>query len=190
MYRKISRKSPPPSALPTRIAATLFSLLAKYVPETKKQKKDRLIKAAAAEVKNLPKDEATKPYFIKHGLNHITNLVESKRAKLVVIAHDVEPIELVVWLPTLCRKMNVPFCIVKSKARLGQLVHKKKTSCIALTDVRKADEPALKQVQDVCNQLFAVFDRKPGGNKLSATTAARVAYIKKLNAERTAALRA
>lgn len=30
-----------------------------------------------------------------------------------MIAHDVDPIELVVWLPALCRKMNVPYCIVK-----------------------------------------------------------------------------
>jgi len=36
-----------------------------------------------------------------------------------VIAHDVDPIELVVWLPALCRKMEIPYCIVKGKARLG-----------------------------------------------------------------------
>ena len=35
------------------------------------------------------------------------------KARLVVIAHDVDPIELVVWLPALCRKMEVPYCIVK-----------------------------------------------------------------------------
>lgn len=32
---------------------------------------------------------------------------------MVVIAHDVDPLELVVWLPALCRKMGVPYCIVK-----------------------------------------------------------------------------
>ena len=37
----------------------------------------------------------------------------------MVIAHDVDPIELVVWLPALCRKMEIPYCIVKGKARLG-----------------------------------------------------------------------
>lgn len=41
------------------------------------------------------------------------------KAQLVVIAHDVDPIELVVWLPALCRKMEIPYCIVKGKARLG-----------------------------------------------------------------------
>jgi len=43
----------------------------------------------------------------------------------VIISHDVDPIELVVWLPALCRKMNIPYCIVKGKARLGHVVHKK-----------------------------------------------------------------
>ena len=39
----------------------------------------------------------------------------------MVIAHDVDPIELVIWLPALCRKMGIPYCIVKGKARLGQV---------------------------------------------------------------------
>ena len=40
------------------------------------------------------KSSAGKPYFVKCGLNHVTSLVEKKKAKLVVIAHDVEPIEV------------------------------------------------------------------------------------------------
>lgn len=41
------------------------------------------------------------------------------------IPNDVDPIELVVFLPALCRKMGVPYAIVKGKARLGTVVHKK-----------------------------------------------------------------
>jgi len=67
---------------------------------------------------------------LKFGLNHITHLVEEKKAKLVIIAHDVDPIETVLWLPALCRKQDVPFCFVKGKARLGKLVNKKNShSC-------------------------------------------------------------
>jgi large subunit ribosomal protein L7Ae len=54
-----------------------------------------------------------------------------------VIASNVDPIELVVWLPTLCRKMDIPYCFVKGKARLGQLVHQKNAAVVALTEVRK-----------------------------------------------------
>lgn len=52
---------------------------------------------------------------IKFGLKHVTTLIEEQKASLVVIAHDVNPIELVVWLPALCRKMGVPYCIMKGK---------------------------------------------------------------------------
>ncbi|KAG5897901.1 hypothetical protein JTB14_017756 [Gonioctena quinquepunctata] len=51
------------------------------------------------------------------GTNTVTKLIEQKKAQLVVIAHDVDPIELVLFLPALCRKMGVPYCIVKGKAR-------------------------------------------------------------------------
>jgi large subunit ribosomal protein L7Ae len=52
--------------------------------------------------------ETKKPCFAKYGLNHVVALVEAKKAQLVVIADDVDPIELVVFLPALCRKMGVP----------------------------------------------------------------------------------
>ena len=62
-----------------------------------------------------------KPTVVKYGINHVTYLMEQGKAQLVVIAHDVDPIELVIWLPALCRKMGIPYCIVKGKARLGQV---------------------------------------------------------------------
>merc|ERR1711898_87467 len=62
--------------------------------------------------------------------------IEEKKAKLVVLAHDVDPIEIVVWLPSLCKARGVPYCIVKSKARLGAVVGKKNATCLAITDVK------------------------------------------------------
>jgi large subunit ribosomal protein L7Ae len=120
-------------------AGQLFRLLKKYQPETREEKKARLLETA--ESKKDGKDtKAKKPTVIKYGLNHVTTLTENKAAKLVVIAHDVDPIELGVWLPALCRKKDVAYCIVKGKSRLGQLVHKKTASCVALTQVRKEDQ--------------------------------------------------
>jgi len=60
--------------------------------------------------------EKKKPVVVKFGINHITTLVEEGKAQMVAIAHDVDPIELVVWLPALCKKMGVPYCIVKARA--------------------------------------------------------------------------
>jgi large subunit ribosomal protein L7Ae len=83
-----------------------------------------------------------------------------------VIAHDVDPIELVVWLPALCRKMDVPYVIVKSKARLGHLVHKKTTSVLAITEVRKEDAAKLEQITSAARLQFndnAAERRRWGG---------------------------
>eukprot|EP00483_Globobulimina_turgida_P001960 UN01962 len=87
-----------------------------------------------------------KKNVIKYGFNHVTNLIESGRAKLVIIAHDVDPIELVLWMPALCVKRNIPFVIFKSKARLGTLVHKKTTACIAICEVDPSDATDFKQI--------------------------------------------
>merc|ERR1712156_1352424 len=50
-------------------AAKLIKLMSKYMPETR----------------------AEKTMHLKFGLNHVTTLVEENKAKLVVIAHDVDP---------------------------------------------------------------------------------------------------
>ena len=115
----------------------------RYRPETKAEKKERLetIAKATAEQKEAAKDK--KPLFIKYGLNHIVALIEAKKASLVVIAHDVDPIELVVFLPALCRKMGIPYVIVKGKARLGTVVHKKTAAVLALQDVKSEDQREL-----------------------------------------------
>jgi large subunit ribosomal protein L7Ae len=122
-------------------AQALFTLLEKYSPETKAAKKQRLLAKAKAGAA-APAD-TKKPLFVKYGLNHVTGLVEQKKAKLVVIAHDVDPIELVLWLPTLCRKKGVPYVIVKGKARLGKVVHQKNAAALAIVDVDAKDKKDL-----------------------------------------------
>merc|ERR1711862_209382 len=82
-----------------------------------------------------------------------THLIEKKGAKLVAIAADVDPIELVVWLPALCRKMEVPYVIVGSKALLGSLV-KKNATCVALTGVRREDLQKFQKLQSTCKSQF------------------------------------
>ena len=106
-------------------ATQLFKLLDKYRPETKQEKKARLDATAKETAEGKTQKDTKKPIFAKYGLNHCVALIEAKKASLVVIAHDVDPIELVVFLPALCRKMGVPYVIVKGKARLGTVVHKK-----------------------------------------------------------------
>jgi len=155
-------------------AQQLFSLLEKYRPETKKEKKQRLLAKANAETK--PAEgaapaaavESKKPKLVKFGLNHITTLVEAKKAKLVVIAHDVDPIELVMWLPTLCRKKGIPYVIVKGKARLGKVVHQKNATALALVDVEPKDQKDLanfiQRATENFNDRYNQHMKMEGGN--------------------------
>ena len=80
--------------------------------------------------------------------------MEQGKAQLVVIAHDVDPIELVVWLPALCRKMNVPYCIVKGKARLGAVVHQKTATALALTNVKNEDKQEFSKIVESVKANF------------------------------------
>lgn len=166
-------------------AAELFRFAQNYRPETKAQKKERLLAAAQAkesgsEAKN------TKPTVVKFGLNHVTALIEQKKAKLVVIAHDVDPIEIVCWLPALCRKFGIPYCIVKGKARLGTLVHQKQATALAFTDIRGEDAAAFQKLSEAVdnkfNKKWEEARRQWGGHIMGAKSQAATAKVEKLKA--------
>ena len=55
----------------------------------------------------------------------MTYLIEKKRGKLVLIAADIDPIETVVFFPSLCKTIEIPYTIMTSKERFGYLVGKK-----------------------------------------------------------------
>jgi len=156
------------TAIDKNQAASLLKLMKKYLPETKDEKKKRLLEMAQQK-KDGQEVKSKKPIVIKFGLNHVTTLIEQKQAKLVVIAHDVDPIELVCWMPALCRKKEVPYCVIKGKSRLGQLVHKKNASCIALTSVRQEDKAELDKLAGNFMALFndnSELKRRWGGGHM------------------------
>ncbi|MDI9620097.1 MAG: 50S ribosomal protein L7Ae [Candidatus Nezhaarchaeota archaeon] len=57
---------------------------------------------------------------VKRGTNEVTKAVERGIAKLVVIAEDVDPPEVVMHLPLLCEERKVPYVYVPSKDKLGE----------------------------------------------------------------------
>lgn len=146
-------------------AKRLFTMMAKYKPETKAEKRQRLKDEAQRKADGKEDKNQSKPQVLKFGLNHVTTLVENKEAKLVVIAHDVSPIELIVFLPDLCKKMDIPYCFVKGKARLGKFVHQKQCTAIAVTDVRQEDMNDLNNLRTYFN---GVYNNNTGIRKVSA----------------------
>ena len=166
------------NVLDKNTAAQAFKLFNNYRPETASEKKERLTKEAAAIAEGKSaKDVSPKPLVVKYGLNHVVSLIENKKPKLVLIANDVDPIELVIFLPALCRKMGVPYAIVKGKARLGTLVHQKTSAVAALTEVSSADESELAKLVSTinANYLDKYDDVKKhwGGGKLGAKAIAK-----------------
>jgi len=57
---------------------------------------------------------------VKKGTNETTKAIERGTSKLVVIAEDVEPPEVVAHLPILCEERNTAYIFVPSKQQLGQ----------------------------------------------------------------------
>jgi len=187
LYQRL--KVPPPInqfnlALDKPTSHSVIKLLEKYRPENKRQHRDRLRQRAEKKVKG--KDTPTKrPAVVRSGVNTVTKLIESKKAQLVVIAHDVDPVEIVLFLPALCRKMNVPYCIVKGKARLGRVVHRKTASCLAIQTVNAEDRPQLAKLTESVKNNFndrAEIQRHWGGNVLSIKSQARKGKIEKAKA--------
>jgi len=186
-------KVPPPinqftHTLDKQTSTQLFKLLEKYRPESRLEKRRRLKQRAEEQARSGKPDQPTKrPNVIRSGMNTVTTLVEKKKAQLVIIAHDVEPIELVLHLPALCRKMGIPYCIVKGKARLGKLVHLKTCTALALTDVHIDDKSGLSKTVEAIktnfNERYDELRRHWGGNVLGNKSQARITKLERLKAK-------
>lgn len=137
----------------------LKNILEKYKPETKKERKERL-KVNKGKLK-------TKPLFIKSGSKHVVELIESEKTKLVLIAADVDPIEIVLFVPSLCKVKNIPYCIVKSQRLLGDLVNRKNTAIGCIEDVREEDKTKFEKLIKEFNKEYLdahEFNMKKWGN--------------------------
>jgi large subunit ribosomal protein L7Ae len=174
------------STLDRQTASQLFKLLDKYRPETKKERRTRLIQRAADRAAGKPDQPSKRPAVVRSGINTIVSLIEQKKAQLVVIAHDVDPIELVIYLPALCKKMGVPYCIVKGKARLGQVVRRKTATSLAFTNVNAEDKTSLSKLVEVCktnfNERYEELRRHFGGGILGAKSLAKIQKLEKIKA--------
>ena len=78
---------------------------------------------------------------LRKGINEATKSVERRAAKLVVMAEDVQPEEILIHMPSLCEEKGVPYAYVKTKKDLGDAVGiGVGTSTIAIEDAGGAAE--------------------------------------------------
>jgi large subunit ribosomal protein L7Ae len=76
---------------------------------------------------------------IRKGLNEVTKIVERGGAKLVIMAEDVTPPEILAHIPILCEEKRIPFAYVPSKSELGSVSGLEvPTAAVAITKPGKA----------------------------------------------------
>lgn len=87
---------------------------------------------------------------IRIGVNEVTKAVERGKAKLIVMAEDVDPQEIMIHIPILCAEKKIPYVYVKTKDELGKSAGLKvSTSSIAVVDEGKAK----KNIEDLQKEL-------------------------------------
>ena len=90
---------------------------------------------------------------IRKGTNEATKAIERGKAKLIAIAADVNPPEIVMHLPALCSEKNIPHVFVTTKKELGNAAGLEvPTSAIAVLDAGDA-KAQLKDVVDGLRKL-------------------------------------
>jgi large subunit ribosomal protein L7Ae len=65
---------------------------------------------------------ASKSGAVRKGTNEATKAVERSIAKLVVIAEDVDPPEVIAHLPLLCDERKIPYVFIPTKEVLGKAI--------------------------------------------------------------------
>ncbi len=90
---------------------------------------------------------------IRKGVNETTKAIERGIAKLVIMARDVEPQEILMHIPVLCSEKQVPFAYVPSKLELGKASGiEVPTSSIAIVE----EGDAKKLIAEVAEKLKAL----------------------------------
>ena len=87
-------------------------------------------------------EKARKTGKIEKGINEVTKSVERGTAKLVVIAKDVQPAEIVRHIPILCKEKKIPCEEADSKEKLGIAAGiKVPCSAVAIIEAGEASLP-------------------------------------------------
>ena len=96
---------------------------------------------------------AKKSGKIKKGANEVTKIAERNLAKLVVVAKDTQPEEVVMHLPVLCEEKNIPCIGVDSKTELGAAAGLT-VPCSAITIVEEGESKDL--IKEITSKTIGV----------------------------------
>ncbi len=96
---------------------------------------------------------ASKSGIVRKGTNEATKAVERAQARLVVIAEDVDPPEVVAHLPLLCEERKIPYLFVPNKEKIGSALGID-VPCASACIVKEGDASGL--VKEIITRLEQV----------------------------------
>ena len=87
-------------------------------------------------------------------MNEVTKSIERVQAKLVVMAEDVSPPEILFHIPLLCEEKGIPFAYLSTKKELGNTVRiNVASSAIAIENFGSGNDSILNDVIKNLEQL-------------------------------------
>ena len=91
---------------------------------------------------------------IRKGMNEVTKSIERSLAKLVIMAEDVNPPEILFHVPLLCKEKGISYGYVSTKKELGNAVRiNVSSSAIAVENVGTGNDNIL---SDIIKKLDAL----------------------------------
>ncbi|MBY9020719.1 MAG: ribosomal L7Ae/L30e/S12e/Gadd45 family protein [Candidatus Lokiarchaeota archaeon] len=91
---------------------------------------------------------------IRKGMNEVTKSIERSLAKLVIMAENVTPPEILFHVPLLCEEKSIPYAYVSTKKELGNSARiNVASSAIAIENVGTGNDRAL---DDILKKLEAL----------------------------------
>ncbi|MEE8180319.1 MAG: 50S ribosomal protein L7Ae [Nitrosopumilaceae archaeon] len=99
---------------------------------------------------------ATESGKVRKGTNEATKAIERGTSKLIIIAEDVEPPEVVAHLPILCEEQGAAYAFVPSKQELGKALGIEITSAAAAI-IDSGD------AQHIVDQVISTISKIKGG---------------------------
>ncbi|HUW90199.1 MAG TPA: ribosomal L7Ae/L30e/S12e/Gadd45 family protein [Candidatus Nanopelagicaceae bacterium] len=97
---------------------------------------------------------ATRDSKLRKGMNEVTKSIERSLAKLVIMAEDVSPPEILFHIPLLCEEKSIPYGYVSTKKELGNSARiNVASSAIVIENVGTGNDRAL---DDIIKKLEAL----------------------------------
>ena len=97
---------------------------------------------------------------VRKGANEATKSIESGMAKLVLIAADVEPEEVVMHLPEICKEKEIPFVFIATKKEIGEACGIP-VSCAAVSIEKPGNGSEM--LNSVCDKVMPLCGIVPTG---------------------------